>query len=1298
MPAQTKPASRKNRDKESLYKPGKLSFWMAVTSVFLVISWVWMLWKDYDRPWKDYQADFYDKMVEMEEARLTHLKRELPDDEITALGKTRNAIAAGKHPDIPYDQAEIDRLKEELHALKKDRIAADRTFKGIKGLHAPANYEFVMARLRVKEIAEALEDQSDLYTQGDLESAKEEMEARKDELNRLAHDWYMAEIEYKDLVVDYQDLNDKIRAMERPLVEADKAIELAKEEYTKQQTKVEGVKQQYQRNQWRNAPFIDFISPTIKIRQVVLNDIHDNWNFATNVKVDRCMTCHLGIDIPDFSDDAVDALNARRREAGENEIDVPAYMREHSHASLIAGTSSPHPTERFGCTVCHHGVGWAVHFARVAHTPISAEQKAHWEEAHGWYKAKYIDYPMLPLEYTQGMCFKCHKAGLFYPPHYDESLDHGFVDDDPAGTVAQRLFSPDDERYLGPEDRKLTPLEVFGDYALPTAPPPVDGNPEKVAAETRLWLKEHMGAQEDGGRYRDAFVPTYGWRAASFERGYDTMTSYGCIGCHKIKDFGEQVGYEQPPRVGPTLTYVRDKMTRAFIDKWIRHPDMYRVDTPMPSFYEFTLKDHEWNYFPLDKDGKRVTLPVKDAHLLDSFYGDGRFSQALGVISTPHDEALTDIEIRALVAYLLNQRAPSGRLRSRSDPTDPGYDPLYTIDPPKGDPDKGRDLVNRLGCVACHIVPEFRTGYDAEGNAVYEEDGSARFDHEPPIHRGPRLTSLGSKLKDRRWLNAWLADPRHYTAHTRMPNMRIEDDKDLDGNVVYSAEQQRADIIDYLISFEDAEFDEIPTSPFKKSYEKIVREMWEEFFSKDASGRSKRPGVVEGEIGDLSDPNRLETVLAIIGERLMARKGCFGCHEVAGREHEMPIGTELTKEGIKDIHQLDFGRVPKYAVIDVAERDADGNKTTRKKTVPLAPHTRYDFFRTKITYPRVWDYGKQLRWVDKLRMPRFNLRMDDDLWISDADGNETKAISTRGAVTGVVLGLVEEPIKPGAIYQPGDYERDIIAGRKVVKRYGCNNCHTIEGKQGYLWGKRVEQGMDPATLPPNLFAQGWRTRSEWLVRFLQHPIPLRPIVEVHMPKFGLNDDEAIALANYFLRLAGSDQRMVIPQPGSRLEGVEYDQPVKLECRKNVGDVHGVVSNAVEEARTLFNVINCNKCHLPKGMPGADPNDGGVAPSFGHSAERLRHAWVRMLLNNPQHLINGTKMPNVYPLKRDGGRSCDLQYQVFEFHLRDDPEWQGMYNSGDPALRAKAEAILANVQMEALTDYVLYHYTPPSTPK
>lgn len=82
--------------------------------------------------------------------------------------------------------------------------------------------------------------------------------------------------------------------------------------------------------------------------------------------VDRCVTCHVGIDDPRM-------------------VNVPRPFAVHPGTILES-----HPADRFGCTVCHHGQGAATSFA---------EAKA---ESADW------DYPLLPPDLTEASCTPCH--------------------------------------------------------------------------------------------------------------------------------------------------------------------------------------------------------------------------------------------------------------------------------------------------------------------------------------------------------------------------------------------------------------------------------------------------------------------------------------------------------------------------------------------------------------------------------------------------------------------------------------------------------------------------------------------------------------------------------------------------------------------------------------------------------------------------------------------------------------------------------------------------------------------------
>ena len=99
----------------------------------------------------------------------------------------------------------------------------------------------------------------------------------------------------------------------------------------------------------------------VEVKQVILNDLN---------RVDRCVSCHNGIDNP-------------------NMADVPLPHRVHSGETL-----KNHPVENYGCSICHGGQDRALSRGEA----FAIDESVHW------------DYPVIPLKHTQSACGKCHLA------------------------------------------------------------------------------------------------------------------------------------------------------------------------------------------------------------------------------------------------------------------------------------------------------------------------------------------------------------------------------------------------------------------------------------------------------------------------------------------------------------------------------------------------------------------------------------------------------------------------------------------------------------------------------------------------------------------------------------------------------------------------------------------------------------------------------------------------------------------------------------------------------------------------
>jgi mono/diheme cytochrome c family protein len=111
----------------------------------------------------------------------------------------------------------------------------------------------------------------------------------------------------------------------------------------------------------RNPAFYErVVGMKPEIKQVVIDD----WK-----AVDRCVSCHLGIEDPLFAD-------ARQP------------FRTHSNPELL----KHHPVEKFGCTICHGGQDVSTTYRGAAHKTI-----AHWSD------------PMVEKGLIQSRCGLCHK-------------------------------------------------------------------------------------------------------------------------------------------------------------------------------------------------------------------------------------------------------------------------------------------------------------------------------------------------------------------------------------------------------------------------------------------------------------------------------------------------------------------------------------------------------------------------------------------------------------------------------------------------------------------------------------------------------------------------------------------------------------------------------------------------------------------------------------------------------------------------------------------------------------------------
>ncbi len=283
----------------------------------------------------------------------------------------------------------------------------------------------------------------------------------------------------------------------------------------------------------------------IKIRQVT--------NPALGV-VDRCQTCHLGIDRPGLTGEA-----------------VPRHLRTHPRRKVLLGKG--HRPGTVGCVVCHHGQGSQT--KGVAHAPFDhGRNDPYWER------------PMLRGTFVESTCVTCHTG-------------HRAIKGAETYNLGRRLFA--DLRCFGCHDsRRGTP-------SYPGGPSLEHLKAKTGRAFTELWITDpaalrphtrmpdfwpdwHKTRRAAEARAMAAYLgslkpktplPRVAYAAdASAELGKRLFNEAGCRGCHRLDD--EEKGTHEEAGYGPSLARMGDKASPAWLAAWLHDPQKVRPRARMP--------------------------------------------------------------------------------------------------------------------------------------------------------------------------------------------------------------------------------------------------------------------------------------------------------------------------------------------------------------------------------------------------------------------------------------------------------------------------------------------------------------------------------------------------------------------------------------------------------------------------------------------------------------------------------------------------------------------------------------------
>ncbi len=367
----------------------------AVSSVVMLLTTLWMMAADQDREWTGYQRKFEDLQTQKQLAAIQGIEsspqyktseEELKAKKKAAEAKLKDASERPKvdkaNKDLAAADLEFDRVSREVRNVRayRDKARADFDLGVRDGLPEDKLNELTVVFNQKQAIVDKLE--LDLQSK---KAARDTAQAAVKVLNKSLDDANAA----------LTKLNTDLDLREKALAKLDP-------------TGFSAFKKEIM--EW---PIINGFNSPLKITQDWLPTLTIQLGMARTARFDRCRTCHAGIDrveagnVPSFP-------FGHPRGAGlanmvlENKYPNP--FATHPNPNLYLTGASPHPLQRFGCTICHDGQGSGTSFKDASHTPNDPYVYETWHEKYHYASNHFWDTPMQPERLRESTCIKCHHS------------------------------------------------------------------------------------------------------------------------------------------------------------------------------------------------------------------------------------------------------------------------------------------------------------------------------------------------------------------------------------------------------------------------------------------------------------------------------------------------------------------------------------------------------------------------------------------------------------------------------------------------------------------------------------------------------------------------------------------------------------------------------------------------------------------------------------------------------------------------------------------------------------------------
>ena len=571
------------RNDERYWNITLLNKWFLFAAAAWTLSMIWMFIDDNDDEFKYYQSEYYSILKDKTETDFNNLYQEVSDvkAQLESELESKKLILESKNDLIQSINDSIQLVKDKYSKVNIDWKALIVEVDVAKYL-----VEKEMAENQYNEVSEAA------LLFDDLNVKKVELKKTKESLE-----------------IQMQTFNDQISSLKEE-------VKLAQDKRNKELKRLDLVENQLNKldrermslaNQVadivRDLPIVDFLDPKLKVQQTVVSDVKYDVNFAKVASVDRCVSCHMGIEESKFSNE-----------------EQP--YKSHPNLDLMGASSSPHPFSEFGCSSCHSGRSRGTGFTSTVHMPFDKAQKKEWEEKYDWEIMHHWLQPMLPSEYSQAGCFKCHTQQPYLEGGEQLQLGISLIKQNGCNACHHIESIPKDYN-VGPDLTKVyqkfdkdwtfkwiknpqsfrynTMMPHFFEQDNNSSPEMIKRNNAEIYAITEYLYKDDDYTESNSSAY-----------LGDMESGEILVNAIGCMGCHQIAentvdyepetkeyefylsehgyDVEETTNHNLLDQQGPNLIGLGSKVSAEWLYEWLKNPKNYWEKTRMPNL---RLSDQE---------------------------------------------------------------------------------------------------------------------------------------------------------------------------------------------------------------------------------------------------------------------------------------------------------------------------------------------------------------------------------------------------------------------------------------------------------------------------------------------------------------------------------------------------------------------------------------------------------------------------------------------------------------------------------------------------------------------------------